>query len=501
MSISKAQNWLQNHSDTIPAINHTHHEIIELLEQENRSQDIVSFAASDPGLSLAILKKVNANRGRNTGRDIVSSTKSGIALLGDLVTHTLLKEFSVAKNILDKPHQLFLFRQIMSRSYHNEVQVAEWASENGYPNIDQLTACALLTYAGEALCCVYDFDHYFNYVCSGSSYGDEANHFGFSFPQLTEVLYQQLNLPEIIINSQPHKNSNDQKEKLLYFIAKLCHQSEHGWYTKNQLESFQQFADFLQQPVDIVTAKFHQISIMEARKSIVPDAWQAASRLILIQDKAWTPPPEDFPAALKQTTSVKPAIDKKPVQSDQIEPDQISIKDKPAKKTVTEDDVFNRMKQLVKQHSTTQSTILSCCLNGIHKDFSLSKASLLLLAKNKQKLLNRMSVGLEKEAPFRQYQIEVSRAGLLKILLNKPQAIWINKSNFKKYEHIIPKSLLANIMTSDFLAMSLYLAEKPIGIIYADRSQSTTPIDENTFLQFKQLVSLTGKALSIIAKR
>jgi len=42
---------------------------------------------------------------------------------------------------------------------------------------------------------------------------------------------------------------------------------------------------------------------------------------------------------------------------------------------------------------------------------------------------------------------------------------------------------LANIMTSDFLAMSLFIAEKPIGIIYADRSQSTTPIDENTFLQ------------------
>ena len=59
MSISKAINWLQNHSDTIPATQHTYDEIIELLEQENRSQDIVSCAASDPGLSLEILKKVN----------------------------------------------------------------------------------------------------------------------------------------------------------------------------------------------------------------------------------------------------------------------------------------------------------------------------------------------------------------------------------------------------------------------------------------------------------
>ncbi len=480
MSISKAINWLQNHSDTIPATQHTYDEIIELLEQENRSQDIVSFTASDPGLSLEILKKVNANRGANSGRDIVSSTKSGIALLGDRVTYTLLKEFSVAKNILDKPHQLFLFRQIINRSYHNEVQVAEWSAENGYPHIDQLKACALLTYSGEVLCCVYDFDNYLQYIRSGSLSGEEVIYFGFTFSQLTEALCQKFNLPEIIINSQPHKNSEDQKEKLLYFIAKLCHQSEHGWYTEIQQQNFQQFADFLQQPVDMVISKFHQFSVLAANQSIIPDAWQAASRLILIQDEAWMPPPEDSPVPVKKIDTTK---------AEEV------------RSTGDKNDIFNRLKHLLKKPQTSQSEILNCCLNGLSRDFSLNKVSLLLLSKNKQKLQNRMSVGIEKEVPFKQYQIEVAKAGLLKMLLSKPQAIWIHKSNFKKYEHIIPKSLLASIMTPSFLAMSLFVGKKPIGIIYADRSETTIPIDEKDFTQFKQLISLTSKALTFLANR
>ena len=506
MSNSKAINWLQNHSDTIPAIHQTHNEIIELLEQGNRSQDIVSFTASDPGLSLEILKKVNANRGASTGREIVSSTQSGIALLGDQVTYTLLKEFSVAKNILDKPYQLFLFRQIINRSYHNEVQVAEWADENGYPHIDQLKACALLTYSGEVLCCVYDFDNYLKYIRSGSLSGEEVRYFGFSFSQLTEALCQKFNLPEIIINSQPHKNTEDQKEKLLFFIAKLCHQSEHGWYTEIQQENFQQFADFLQQPVDTVISKFHLFSVIAANKSIIPDAWQAASRLILIKDEAWTPPPGGTAEPVKKLHSAQPQTVKTTATENTIKPDnsqQASATHKvnEIQSSNVENDVFNRLKQLLKKPQTSQSEILNCCLNGLAKDFSLNKVSLLLLSKNKQKLQNRMSVGLEKENPFKQYQIDVAKAGLLKILLNKPQAIWVNKSNLKKYEHIIPKSLIASIMTSNFLAMSLFIGEKPIGIIYADRSETTIPIDDKDFTQFKQLISLTGKALTFLAKR
>ena len=60
---------------------------------------------------------------------------------------------------------------------------------------------------------------------------------------------------------------------------------------------------------------------------------------------------------------------------------------------------------------------------------------------------------------------------------------------------------MTSIMTDNFLAMSLFIGEKPIGIVYADRSNLAQNIDVNTFAQFKQLVTLTSKALTLLAKR
>ncbi|MCK4707638.1 MAG: HDOD domain-containing protein, partial [Gammaproteobacteria bacterium] len=177
MSIQQAQLWLKNHTDSIPAIRFNHLNIIKYLEDESSSKDIVLSAIADPGLSLALLKKVNASRGTHSAKDSVESTKSAIALLGDKVTHTLLTECEVAEDKLDQPHQLFLFQQIINRSFHNELQVTKWAEQNGYQNIEQLTSSALLNYAGEILCCVHDFEHYLEYIRAGSIEGDEKNYF------------------------------------------------------------------------------------------------------------------------------------------------------------------------------------------------------------------------------------------------------------------------------------------------------------------------------------
>ena len=492
MSLSQAQSWLKKHSDSIPALNINHQKIIELLDSEKNSQDIVLHALADPGLSLALLKKVNADRGTNSAKDRVESTRSAITLLGNQVTHSLLRKYSVAEKKLNNPQQLFLFHQIINRSFHNEVQVTAWAEGNGYQHKEQLKACALLSYTGEILCCVYDFEHYLQYILGGSVIGEEQQIFGFSFPQLTEALCLKLNLPEIFIQALPHKESDQQREKFLCFIAKLCHQCEHGWFTKAQFKTFNLFAEFLQHPVDQVIQKFHQVSVHAARQSILEDAWQAASRLILISDSAWIPAD---PAALRNAAVDRP----KSAQPDFHKTEKPGVKE--THKTSSADDIFSRIKNLVKQQNVTKSIILNTCINGLFEDFSMSKVSLLLLSQDKHKLHNRMSRGIPKEAAFNQYQIETSKAGLLKILLNKPQAIWINETSLKKYHKIIPASLLASIMTTDFLAMSLFIGEKPIGIIYADRTETTDKLDEKAFTQFKQLISLTSKVLTVISKR
>ena len=514
MSIQQAQLWLKNHSSRIPALRVNYLNIIEHLEQENSAHEIILCASADPGFSLALLSKINRRRGTNSTNDSVESTKSAIALLGNQVIHNLLKEFETAEDKLTKPHQTFLFQQLINRSFHNEFQVSKWAKENGYQHIEQLKSTALLNYAGEILCCVHDFEHYLKYIHAGGIEGDEIKYFKFCFSQLTEALCQQQNLAKILINSQPHNKSTNQREIFLLLIATLSKQCEHGWYSQPQHETFQKFADFLQHPVDLVISKFHQFSVLAAHQTIIPEAWQPASRLILIQDKAWAPPvTQKVKIENKPTTTETPeeVIKKEIVKQDLAKQVSKAPVTSPVKETVNEPvkvplatvkiSPLESLKQLVKQPKVSQTDILNACLNGLHSDYSMSKVGLLLLSKDKKKLQNRISLGLEKGSPFRQFQIEVAKSGMLKILLNKPQSIWVNSSNFKKYQKIIPQSLLVNIKTTKFLAMSLFIGEKPIGIIYADRTGSTKEIDEKSFKQYQQLITLTSKALTFLAKK
>ncbi|MCP4075647.1 MAG: hypothetical protein GY744_05640 [Gammaproteobacteria bacterium] len=56
-------------------------------------------------------------------------------------------------------------------------------------------------------------------------------------------------------------------------------------------------------------------------------------------------------------------------------------------------------------------------------------------------------------------------------------------------------------MTKKLLATSLFNGEKPVAIIYTDHSKSTIPITEKDFTQYKQLISLSSKALAFLAKK
>ena len=164
-------------------------------------------------------------------------------------------------------------------------------------------------------------------------------------------------------------------------------------------------------------------------------------------------------------------------------------------------DAIACIKQLLTKEGCSQTDIINACLDGVFNDLEMTKTSLFLLSKDKLILQNRMFRGIEENSPFRKYQIELAKAGLLKILLSKPQAIWINSSNFNKYQHMIPQSLLASIRSNSFMAMSLFIGSKPVGIIYADRSAVDNTVDDQRFIRFKNLISLTSKGLTLLSKK
>ncbi len=477
MSLNNAKQWLNDHSHVIPTLNCNYQDITEVLSNPHQAHNISQFVLNDPGLQLALLQKVNENRSIQKG-NIVDSSQAAISLLSDQASQDIILDNPVAEKVFATKEQIYIFHQISNRCLHLGCQMRNWAQDSGYNHLEPLKLSALLTYSGELLCCSHDFKKYREYLLNGSEENSENAIFGFTFGELTEALCQFSNLPEIISSSLPHKNPTERKHQLLLHLSTLCQGCESGWYSEFMLKTFSDLSKHLKLTPDRVSRKTHEFSVMAARTSIFEDVLQPASRLILIRDEAWKP---------KIAAKAHAVIESKEDQAES--------------KKESEKDTLSQIRIMVKNHAVNQSDILHTCLKGIFDEAQMSKVSLLLLSKDKKILQSKMAIGVDHNSPFRHYQIDFAKSGLLKILLNKPQAIWINSSSLKKYHKLLPPSLMANIMTSNFLMMSLFIGPKPIGIIYADMNEKSQEITQQHFSLFKNIISLSCKALTLISKR
>lgn len=488
MAIDRAAEWLHHHPPLLPALTANQREINRLLENHRHADQVARVATRDPALALELLIRVNSRRGDRSGRDIVESPLAAISLLGDQVCHNMFKDFKVAEQTLTQAHQLFLFEQIINRSLHNEVQAENWAREVGFKTTENIRTAALLAYLGELLCCAHDFERYLAYTLAGASDHVAEHTFGFTFIELTGVLCDTLNLPRKIAESgaAPQENS-PATTRLLQFTTLLCRQCEFGWANKQLEQLYEQLADWTHSTIDKVIARTHQHAVEAARTTYAPEAWQPAARLVLIEDQIWGPH----------------LVVDEPVRNQPLEQPETAATSTPTETSTApvKPATIDMLKRMLAQSETTQSDLINTGLKGIYQEIGMSRVALLLLTRDRKLLKNRMSLGLDAESPFRRYAIELTKSGLFKILLNKPQAIWINRDSIKKYQQLLPSSLMASIMTDNFVAMSLFIGDKPIGVIYSDRSNVDEEIGETQFAQFKQLVSVTSKALTLLAKR
>jgi hypothetical protein len=486
MSVEQAKRWLQNHSATIPALSVNLDKIAQLKEDEKHSDRLARIAIRDPALALALLARVNTNRGSGSGKDRVESPLSAISLLGDHVSHTMFENHPRAENTLTQEHQLWIFEQLIERSLHNERQVELWALQLGYKQPELFKVAALLAYLGELFCCTYDFKKYLKYV-RGIEQQDEAELFGFHFDDLTEVLCNELHLPLLINSALSGKPRNNPVEHMLYYCSRICLLSERGWYNAQLILTLQEFARTLQMPEDRVCSITHQFAISASTESYVEQAWTPAAQLLLLTDAHWASHLKEPEKAQEEAPKSVNSAPPKPNAAAQM--------------SGSFENALNTIRTLAKQSGSTQSGLVNACLKGLFQDLGLARVSLLMLSADKKQLQNRMSLGLEETSRFRQFTVELGKAGLFRILLQKPQAILITRDSLAQYQKLLPSNMLASILTDNFMAMSLFVGNKPIGIVYADQRKAPHPITADLFSQFKQLISLTSKALTLLAKR
>ena len=475
MSGVAIQSWLANHKGVVPAYDQFHRRVSELIKQDVASLgEIAHSMLLDPGMAVALLQQVNSKL-KQARRPGVDTLHTAIGHLGKTATANLVSRQKKLDDSSSLPASSTHFRRLLNQNYHALMQLDLFAGMQGMSTVDDMHIAVLLYNLGEICVCLQDFEKYqqfLNLMKAGNNSNKAATEiFGFNFIELSRTLAFNWSLPELLIESLDESNNTGRKARLVREAAEIARQAEFGWYHKSMYDAQKSCADFLNTTVEAMVKNIHKTAILASQTSPFSDVISPAERLILLADIQLPKKPKQEPEPPAITKAVQPAT----------LPEQI--------------------KTLLKNPAASQSTVLSLLLNGLQKDAGFSCVALMLISDDKQRLETRTGRGLESNPALSKLKLDIEQSGIIKNLLQKPQALLINGGNYKKYERLLPGQFKAASMCDNFVMMTVFLGDKPIGLVYCDRQTVTQAIDAPGYNTFKSSVMMTSKALTYLVKR
>jgi len=473
MSEQAASDWLKNHPGSIPAFDDYHQQVVKMLQEGVASMgEIADIIMFDPGLSATILRDVNSKL-KNSHRPVVETVHTAMGHLGKPAIAKLVNEHPILSSSDPNIETINRYRQLLSQNKHALAQLDSFAQIQGISTVDDMRAAMLLHNLGEFYLCLFDIEKYQAYRQALTTKQDikklAEKVFGFDFGHLGKFLSQHWHLPELVMESFKPAQKTGRKARLIQLAGAISRAAELSWYNPAMQEAQKSCASYLNLTTDETWFQIQTTALGVARDENLDNVMPAASRLILLPDVDM-PAEKNAPKPVTEVKSPPPSFE-------------------------------NRLRLLLQSRQASQSQVINLLLDNLHQELGFSRVVLMLLSGDKSTLATRTGKGLDKGSPFLKLQLDVVKSGILKSLLQKPQAVCINATTYRKYENSLPGQFKATCLCDNFIIMSIFIGNRPIGLIYCDRSISRDTIDKASYGQFKANIMMTSKALSFLAKR
>jgi hypothetical protein len=476
MTAQAALSWLSSHQGVIPAIDIHHREALQHLTSQSRTRgDLAAIIARDPGMSISLYLLVNGYL-RKSGKCSVDTIGTALGLLGDTAIQEFLQEHKVLNKTHADPATRQSYQQLVSRCYHAQAQLDGFIGIQRVQAVDEVREAALLVNVAEFYLCLYDHASYRRYLeqiqSNGSPDGIAVKVFNFEFKSLGQLLAKQLALPELVSEIHTPGNFRGFKPGLIALASEVSVQAELGWQLEAMKSVEKKCADYLNKPAKGFYRQLHQNAVTAAKSCHLADVFPAASRLIL-QPRNGT--------VTQLAAPIKPPVES---QTDRSTPD-----------------FATQMKALLNSPGTDQTRLMDALLRHLHIDLQLSPVVFLILTKDKRNLAVQMGKGIKPDSPIRNLVVNITKEGILKSLIAKPQALSIDSEKYRKFEGLLPSSIKTAFNPENLFLMSLYVDDKPRGLIICNPGADQSEPDRARYLKFRSAIQLTGKALSFQLKR
>jgi HD-like signal output (HDOD) protein len=118
-------------------------------------------------------------------------------------------------------------------------------------------------------------------------------------------------------------------------------------------------------------------------------------------------------------------------------------------------------------HERIHETIVDV-MRRIRRDADTERVMFAMLNPERSRLRARIALGGSPDDALRRLDLDTSEKNLLSMLLSRQQSVWLHRGNAAKFKPFLRPSLSPLFTAGDAYLMSLFVADRPLGLLFAD---------------------------------
>jgi len=444
--------------------------------------DLEEAVELDPGLVIHLLRLGNAKTSGSLSTNITTIPQALMILGIEQVNELPQRLPSIEKALKDAARIRLL--KTFSRAYHAARQATRWAIQRRDMTPEEVFAATQLHFLSEMYVAMYApglLDQVDNMRREKNIASEEAQFIvlGFTLDQLTAKLARLWKLPDLLLESLHPENAKFPRAYGIMLAVQLARGAALDWYGEKTCNIQEQAAEWLETELDQLITGTHVLAVDVAHESIPYEVAPAALGLASI-------PPA--PPAENETDETESNNDDEHGAEICLMPQVQALK--------------LLLGILTQKKLPTENTyeLISHILKGLHDGIGLNRVVFARLDAENKQLRAEKIIGVDNDPLFSRFAINLDAPHLFSRLMEKSQAVLINDQNRTKFWPLVPKEFQKLINTNSFMAMSIFVNNEAVGLIYADRHNSACQIDERSYHYFKTACKHAGQALQRLPK-
>jgi len=451
--------WLQFwERRAIPILQESRNQLMGMMRRAEiiRPAEVADVVARDPLLTAQILRMINQRERTSLSSDIVA-IEAAIMLIG---VAPFLERFARAQTVesLMLPAHQHEYGNLLRLVF--EARLARrlasfYANKRFDAKLGEIQAAAMLSHIADLLLIVSPFLE------------EKAPQVAADVPELLS-LWQ---IPEPIQALVRTDAEPSTRSVLQHAVVPLARLLEKGWWQDDVQQKLTTTAAVLNLPFEEVWSFLTKQLLAFTRKEGRSNQLYSPARWLAMLPGEWPKPIAKASSQLDANVIVK-------------------------------DVLAERMQALhlagIQGAPTNQ--VMTLAVRALSEGLAMQRIAFTLLMAAENALRARYVQGVAPTDSLQTLKISLEKQHVLTKLLQKPQSFWLNAANYAQFAPHLPVELVEQIGAKSFCAMSIFVGDKPVGLIYADCGL-LGEVSEFHYQHFKQICLLASKALAHNARR